>query len=97
MSAAPRILLREGQTLRLGNVVRLQATDIDKVGLRLVAEGQYLGGPEDGGNFSITRELAIGSRVEFGPRVALVLLRVQGKGATLLLDAPSHLDPIVET
>lgn len=95
MSDLPRILLSEGQTLRLGNVLRVQVTDIDRVGVRLIAEGQYLGGPEDGGSFSLARELALGSRVEFGPRVALVLLRTEQRRATFVLDAPTHLAPVV--
>lgn len=95
MSSPPPILLREGFTLSLGSIVRVRATDIDDGGVRLLAEGQYLGGPEDGGSFSITRELAVGSRVEFGPRIALVLLRVRNGEATFLLDAPSHLRPVV--
>jgi hypothetical protein len=95
MSQTQRVVLAEGQTLRVGHAVQVCVTDIDNAGVRIVADGQYLGGPEDGATFHVARELAIGSRAEFGPRVAMVLLRVEQHRSTFILEAPPHLAPVV--
>ncbi len=76
--------------VRVGDSVVVCITDIDPNGIRLIAEGTLLGGPEDGMPFRVTREMRVGSLIDFGDLVRLHLRGIQAGEAILGVDAPKH-------
>ena len=78
------------QWLLVGRGIELAPTDIDAHGIRLLARGRTLGGPDDGSLFERAVELAVGQSAHFGPHVAVTLLEVRGESAKLGVLAPSN-------
>lgn len=83
--------------VRVGESVVVCVTDIDSNGIRLIAEGTLLGGSEDGAPFRVTREMRVGSLIDFGDLVRLHLRGVQAGQAILGIDAPKHFAVSVRT
>ena len=80
------------QWILIGQDIRVSPTDIDAQGVRLVARGRVLGGPDDGATFDIRHELAIGQTWHLGPHVVVSLVEVRGDSARLGVLAPAHID-----
>jgi sRNA-binding carbon storage regulator CsrA len=80
------------QWLLIGQDIRVSPTDIDQAGVRLVARGRVLGGPEDGATFDTRHELAVGQQWHIGPHVVVTLVEVRGDTARLGVLAPAHID-----
>lgn len=74
----------------IGESMLVAPTDIDAAGVRLVARGVMIGGPDDGARFLRTVELAIGSSFELGPMVTVTLVDVRGEKARLAFILPAH-------
>jgi hypothetical protein len=85
-----RAVLKVDQWLSVGKDLGLSPTDIDSKGVRLVARGRILGGPDDGGEFETTHEMKVGSSVHLSPHVAVTLVEVRGKAARLDVFAPAN-------
>ena len=85
-----RAVLKVDQWLSIGADIGVSPTDIDARGIRIIARGRMLGGPNDGGAFETVHELKIGSSVNLSPHVALTLVEVRGKIARLDVFAPAN-------
>lgn len=79
------------QYILIGEDIRVSPTDIDAQGVRLVARGRVLGGPEDGATFDVAHELPIGQSWHLGPHVVVTLIEVRGETAKLGVLAPNHI------
>jgi len=80
------------QWILVGQDIRVSPTDIDQQGVRLVARGRMLGGPEDGATFDTRHELAVGQTWHLGPHVAISLVEVRGDTARIGVLVPAHID-----
>lgn len=80
------------QVLHIGSMVHLEITDVDDEGARFVAQGTYQGGPDDGGRFRGTYELAVGHHISFGPLITVILLGVKSEVARFMISAPTTAD-----
>jgi sRNA-binding carbon storage regulator CsrA len=86
------IITREvDQAILIGTAIRLSPTDIDRHGVRLVAEGRYVGGPQDGETFRSTHELAKGGSLRLGPLITVTVLQLFPDAVRLGVLAPPHL------
>jgi sRNA-binding carbon storage regulator CsrA len=85
-----RLAIKVDQSLAIGSDIRVSATDIDVKGVRLIARGRILGGPNDGANFEHIHEMAVGSSVHLGPHVAVTLVAVRGEVARIDVFAPAN-------
>ena len=80
------------QWILIGQDIRVAPTDIDPQGVRLVARGRVLGGPDDGATFESAHELTIGQACHLGSHVTVTLVDVRGSSARLGVLAPQHID-----
>ena len=85
------------QVLHIGSVIRLEITDVDDDSVRFIAEGTYQGGPDDGGAFRTTHEVAVGKSVSFGPLITVIVLGVKSGVARFMINAPTSADISVQT
>jgi sRNA-binding carbon storage regulator CsrA len=86
------IITREvDQSIRIGTAIRLSPTDIDRTGVRLLAEGHHIGGPHDGETFRSTHELAKGGSLRLGPMITITVLELFDDAVRLGILAPAHL------
>ena len=89
------IITREvDQVILIGSAVRLSPTDIDRKGVRLLAEGRHIGGPQDGETFRSTHEVAKGGSLRLGPMVTVTVMELFEYAVRLGMLAPPHL-PVV--
>ncbi|HMO26068.1 MAG TPA: hypothetical protein PKB10_07345 [Tepidisphaeraceae bacterium] len=89
MKAIP---LEVDQVAQIGQHTRFWATDIDPSGVRVLVDGQLVGGPDDGQPARRDFELALGGAVDLGPMLKITLLRVTGKTAHFGVLAPGHFE-----
>jgi len=85
-----RVVLKVDQWLTIGHDIRVSPTDIDAKGVRLVAHGRVLGGPNDGAVFEKVHEMTVGSSVHLSPHVAVTLVKVRDGSAGLDVFAPAN-------
>jgi sRNA-binding carbon storage regulator CsrA len=85
-----RFALKVDQEIAIGQDIRVSPTDIDAYGVRLVARGRVLGGPNDGNSFESTHELLPGNAVNFGPHVVVTLVEVCSDIARFHVFAPAN-------
>jgi sRNA-binding carbon storage regulator CsrA len=85
-----RVVLKVDQSLTIGRDIRISPTDIDSKGIRLLAEGRVLGGPNDGALFEDVHEMKIGASVHLSPHVVVTLVEVRGRIARLDVFAPAN-------
>jgi sRNA-binding carbon storage regulator CsrA len=85
-----RVVLKVDQPLSIGRDIRISLTDIDTRGVRLVAHGRVLGGPNDGAAFEDVHEMAVGSSVHLGPHVVVTLVEVRGDVARVDVFTPAN-------
>ncbi|HYO10119.1 MAG TPA: carbon storage regulator [Tepidisphaeraceae bacterium] len=88
------ILISRGvdEWVQIGQEAILVApTDIDRKGVRLIARGRMIGGPDDGGTFTRTADLGKGGELRLGPHVIVVVVEVRGDFVRLGVHAPPHL------
>lgn len=78
------------ESILIGDHMMVTVTEIDRGGVRLMIEGELIGGPDDGLVIHEARELAIGSEVRLGDLVTLTLASVKGTGARIGVLAPAH-------
>jgi sRNA-binding carbon storage regulator CsrA len=78
------------QWIIIGDDIRVSPTDVDAQGVRLVAHGRILGGPNDGAPFNTVHELTVGQSCHFGPHVAVTVVEVRGETVRLGVLAPAH-------
>jgi sRNA-binding carbon storage regulator CsrA len=74
---------RVDEWIRIGQHIKLWPTDIDAHGVRLLIDGEILGGADDGSRVRKAYEMTIGSIVPFGPQVSIHLLDVRDGVAQL--------------
>lgn len=96
-----RIVARKvDQWLYIGSDTRVSPTDIDPTGVRMIARGRTVGGPDDGATFDKVCDLGIGQTCHFGPHIAVTILEVKGLSVRLGVLAPPHIavsiDPVKE-
>jgi sRNA-binding carbon storage regulator CsrA len=75
------------QWLQIGSTMFVGPTDIDKVGVRLLAKGRMIGGPEDGATFERACELGKGGELRLGPHVLVTILDIRGDAVRLGLNS----------
>lgn len=80
-----------GESFTAGDSLLVTVTDIDPAGVRLVAEGAYIGGAKDGERFRSTHEIGPGGSVRLGDLLTVVLLEIQPRRCRLGALAPPHL------
>ena len=85
-----RALLKVDQHLRIGSDITVLLTDIDPRGIRLIARGRVLGGPNDGAEFEKVLEMTIGSSINLSPHIVLTLVKVRDATARLDVFVPAH-------
>ena len=64
------------RVMMIGRDVRVRATDVDRAGARVIAEGRIIGGPDDGERFHTVHELRQGQSFVVGPNVTVTLMEV---------------------
>jgi carbon storage regulator len=79
------------QWIVIGSDIRVSPTDIDAQGVRLVARGRVMGGPDDGAAFHSVHELTVGQSCHLGPHVAITLVKVDNGVVRLGVLAPAHI------
>jgi sRNA-binding carbon storage regulator CsrA len=85
-----RARLKVDQQLHIGSGIVVVPTDIDSKGVRLIARGRVLGGPNDGGNFETVHEMPVGSSINLGPHVVVTLVEVRGGVARVDVFVPAN-------
>jgi hypothetical protein len=85
-----RVQLKVDQWIRIGQDMRISPTDIDFKGVRLLARGRVLGGPNDGASFETVHEMTIGSSVHLSPHAAVTLVSVGGNAARIDVFVPAN-------
>jgi len=85
-----RVVLKIDHWLSIGRDIRISPTDIDTKGVRLLAHGRILGGPDDGAPFESVHEMTLGSSVHLGPHVAVTLVQIKGQAVRLDVFVPAN-------
>jgi sRNA-binding carbon storage regulator CsrA len=85
-----RATLKVDQSLTIGSDIRVTPTDIDAKGVRIIAQGRILGGPNDGAAFEKVYEMTVGASVHLSPHVAVTLVEVRGEIARIDVFAPAN-------
>ena len=78
------------QWIMIGSDIRVAPTDIDPAGVRLIARGRLLGGPQDGATFDTAFELIVGQSCHLGPHVCVNVIEVKGECVRLGILAPAN-------
>src|SRR4051812_11836861 len=81
---------RADESILIGEHLTVTVTDVDANGVRLLLDGELIGGPDDGMTIREARELAIGGEVRIGSLVTLGLAEIKGKVAKMVVGAPKH-------
>lgn len=84
------ITRHQDEAILIGDRMTVTVTDIDKSGIRLMIEGELIGGPDDGLGVHEARELGVGSEVRLGDLVTLNLASIRGGAARIGVVAPTH-------
>ncbi len=84
------ITRHQDESILIGDHMTVTVTDIDKTGIRLMIEGELIGGPDDGLPIHEARELGVGGEVRLGDLVTLNLANIRGKSARIGVVAPAH-------
>ena len=77
--------------LQIGDDLFVGPTDIDSTGVRLIARGRMIGGPDDGATFTKTADVAKGGEMRVGPHVLITVIEVAGDAVRLGVHTPRHL------
>jgi len=77
--------------IQIGDDLFVGPTDIDAKGVRLLAHGRMLGGPEDGAGFKKAQEVALGGEMRIGPHVVVTVVDIRGEQARFGLVVPASL------
>lgn len=86
------IITREiDQPILIGSAIRLSPTDIDRNGVRLLAEGRHVGGPQDGETFRSAHEVAKGGSLRLGPMITVTVIQLFDDAVRLGVLAPPNL------
>ena len=81
---------RADESILIGERLKITFTDVDKTGVRLMIDGELIGGPDDGMPLREARELAVGSELRLGSLVTITIAEVKGKLARVAVVAPAH-------
>jgi sRNA-binding carbon storage regulator CsrA len=84
------ITRHQDEAILIGDRMIVTVTDVDKTGIRMMIEGELIGGPDDGLLIHEARELGIGGEVRLGELVTLSLANIRGTGARIGVVAPAH-------
>jgi sRNA-binding carbon storage regulator CsrA len=79
------------QWIQIGRTMFVGPTDIDKVGVRLLAKGRMIGGAEDGATFEKVAEVGKGGEMRLGPHVIVTVIEGRGDAVRLGVHAPPSL------
>lgn len=82
---------RDG-VIKLGSNIAITVTDADASGVRLMIDGELVGGPDDGLKIREARELAVGHSLPLGNQITIILERAEPGRATLAITVPSHFE-----
>lgn len=84
------ITRHQDEAILIGDHMTVTVTDIDKTGIRLMIEGELIGGPDDGAVIHEARELGVGGEVRLGELVTLSLANIRAGAARIGVVAPAH-------
>ncbi len=84
------ITRHQDESILIGDRMTVTVTEIDKSGIRLMIEGELIGGPDDGLAIHEARELGVGSEVRLGDLVTLSLANIRGGTARIGVVAPAN-------
>jgi carbon storage regulator len=77
--------------IQVGESILVGPTDIDSTGVRLIAKGRMIGGPEDGATFTRTAELGREGELRLGPNLAFTVIDIRGDQVRLGVQVPRAL------
>lgn len=86
------VVLGVEKSVQIGLKMAVKLVDADDHSVRLLVDGELVGGADDGLRVHESRELRIGSMTELGTQVQLVLEATGDRTATFLLTTPTHVD-----
>lgn len=81
---------RADESILIGEHLKVTVTDVDKAGVRLMIDGELVGGPDDGMTIREARELAVGGELRLGTLVTLTVAEVRGELARIGVVSPPH-------
>ena len=82
---------RPDESILIGEHLTVTVTDVDPSGVRLMIDGELIGGPDDGMIIREARELAINGEVRIGSLVTLTVVAIRGKQAKMGIVAPKQI------
>ncbi len=83
-----RLTCKVDQLVAIGREIVVVPTDIDVRIVRLLARGRQFGGPNDGASFESIHELSRGQSISVGQNIAIMLIDIAAKEATIGVLAP---------
>lgn len=90
-TAMPKLQLEVDASIAIGDGLKLTLTDTDCNGIRLMVDGELVGGPDDGLRVREARELKVGSSFQLGTQVTVTLAAATEQSASLTFVCPAHL------
>lgn len=82
--------LKVDQRIVIGDSMEIWPTDVDPDLVRLMAEGEMLGGPEDGLKIRKALDLGINGEMRLGNSLFVTVLDIRGDKCRIAIQAPSH-------
>ncbi|MGF1633991.1 MAG: carbon storage regulator [Phycisphaerae bacterium] len=80
------------QWIVIGREIAVGPTDIDDAGVRLVANGRVMGGPNDGEPFKSVHDVQPGQSFNVSPMVAVTVIARRGDEVDLGVLAPPNVE-----
>ena len=84
------ITRHQDESILIGDHMTVTVTEVDRDGIRLMIEGELIGGPDDGLVIHEARELGVGGEVRLGELVTLNLANIRGTSARIGVIAPAN-------
>jgi sRNA-binding carbon storage regulator CsrA len=78
-------------SITIGEHLTVTLTDIDQAGVRLMIDGELIGGPDDGMTIRERRELGVNGEVRIGSLITLTVTDISAQKAKIGVVAPKHI------
>lgn len=89
-STSVQLALKPDEAILIGEALKVTLTDTDPKRVRVIVDGELIGGPDDGLRIRQAREVALGSVIEAGEQIHVTLLAATEADATLVVACPAH-------
>ena len=87
-----QVVLAVEQSVQIGLQMTVKLVDADDHSVRLLVDGELVGGADDGLRIREPRDLRIGHMTELGTQVQVVLEGTSDRAAAFLVTTPTHVD-----